>query len=343
MLTERQIKLIKNVPKAENILQLESAIPWAVALKLAEKNHVRLPYDCVEDLRSWTKYERRKNAYEGYLYCNRIISAIGVYETDFVEMLLEIARSVRSQNVIYQEVQLMYFLHEERGIPLHVYLDACREGQRAALERHRVTLVFTIALSRERTPDGCLAFLHSMRRHLDIISGINLIGQDTPVSFADYAAVFQLAKEMGLHTSIDAGSLDAPAALIEAITLLPIDRIHDGLRCAESAELLGLLSERKILCAASLSHQLYLRNISTYEQHPLKELVERGIPCSINTRSPEYTCKLPYEYKNALEQSGLTNAELICCIRNAFCYSIKGQHLLPKADAFLKKWESSAG
>ena len=45
MLTTRQMKLIVNMPKAENHIHIEGSIPWDLALDLGRKNGVKLPAD----------------------------------------------------------------------------------------------------------------------------------------------------------------------------------------------------------------------------------------------------------------------------------------------------------
>ena len=41
MLTSRQKQMLQEIPKAENHIHIEGSIPWALALELAEKNHVK--------------------------------------------------------------------------------------------------------------------------------------------------------------------------------------------------------------------------------------------------------------------------------------------------------------
>lgn len=53
MLTERQKRLFREIPKAENHIHIEGSIPWDLALQLAERNHVKLPYTTEEEMGKW--------------------------------------------------------------------------------------------------------------------------------------------------------------------------------------------------------------------------------------------------------------------------------------------------
>ena len=67
MLTERQKRLLTEIPKAENHIHIEGSIPWDLALRLAEKNHVQLPYHTLEEMRTWTSETIAKDGLNGFI------------------------------------------------------------------------------------------------------------------------------------------------------------------------------------------------------------------------------------------------------------------------------------
>ena len=74
MLTTRQMKLIVNMPKAENHIHIEGSIPWDLALDLGRKNGVKLPADTVEGLRQWVEGILKADGLNGFMLCDRRIT-----------------------------------------------------------------------------------------------------------------------------------------------------------------------------------------------------------------------------------------------------------------------------
>ena len=112
MLTTRQMKLIVNMPKAENHIHIEGSIPWDLALDLGRKNGVKLPADTVEGLRQWVEGILKADGLNGFMLCDRTINSVCITKEDYEAVVLALAKDARRQNVVYQELHLDYPLNE---------------------------------------------------------------------------------------------------------------------------------------------------------------------------------------------------------------------------------------
>ena len=130
MLTSRQKQMLQEIPKAENHIHIEGSIPWALALELAEKNHVKLPVHSTEEIAVWSQDLISRKGLDGFMICDRTLNSVCLHEEDYEAVVLALAKEDQRQNIIYQELHLDYPLNEERGIPLKVVMEGYRSAQK---------------------------------------------------------------------------------------------------------------------------------------------------------------------------------------------------------------------
>ena len=144
---------------------------------------------------------------------------------------------------------------------------------------------------------------------------------------------------MGLFLTAHAGEDGGADNIWDALLKLDVQRIDHGCRAAEHPELMEYLQEHQILCAMCPSGNVYSGAAASFEAHPLLTLLHSGVPVSISSDDPPYTCSMTEELILDAEKMGLTEAELIQISRNGFAYSISGQHLLPQFDAWVERFQ----
>ena len=144
---------------------------------------------------------------------------------------------------------------------------------------------------------------------------------------------------MGLFLTAHAGEDGGADNIWDALLKLDVQRIDHGCRAAEHPELMEYLQEHQILCTMCPSGNVYSGTAASFEAHPLLTLLHSGVPVSISSDDPPYTCSMTEELILDAEKMGLTEAELIQIIRNGFAYSISGQHLLPQFDAWVERFQ----
>lgn len=343
MLTTRQMDLVLNIPKAENHIHIEGSIPWDLALRLAKKNNVTLPVDTVEALREWTSEKIEADGLNGFMVCDRTINSVCVHAEDYEQVIVEMARNSRDQNVIYQEWHLDYPLNEERGITMDVVMEGYRRGKERALEEYGVDIVYIAGIDRTQSPEKGYDFVDRLQAYGDLVEGVGMDCEEDGYPCRDHVKTYELAKARGLfrtaHAGEDGGE-EGVRNIWDALHKLDVQRIDHGCQAVESPELMGYLAKEKILCAMCPFCNLATGAAKSPEEHPIHDLLRAGVPVSISSDDPPYLLDLVQEYAFALDVLKLSEDELIQCARNGFEYSIRGQKYLPVFDEWVRTFKS---
>lgn len=340
MLTERKIRLIETIPKAENHIHIEGSIPWELALRLAEKNKVSLPVHSVEEIYTWTHSLIEEKGLDGFMTCDRILNSVCLHEEDYEAVVLALAEENKRQNIVYQELHLDYPLNEERGIPLEVVMEGYRSAQKKAKELYGVEIVYIAGLDRTLSSEQCLSFVKSLRPYLDMVAGLGMDCEEKGHPCVKHLASYQAAKEMGLFLTAHAGEDGNADNIWDALLKLNVQRIDHGCRAAEQPDLIQYLKEHDILCAMCPASNVYSGAAASFEDHHFLTLLRAGVSVSISSDDPPYVSSLTEELMTDAEKMNLTEEEIIRVVRNGFAYSIKGQGYLPAFDEWVREFQS---
>jgi len=342
MLSERQKKLLEEIPKAENHIHIEGSIPWDLALALAEKNNVKLPHKTIDEMRAWTTDMLASGGLNGFMICDRTYNSVCQHEEDYEAVLLALAKEDARENIVYQELHLDYPLNEERGIPLEVVMNGYRSAQKKAKELYGVEIVLIAGLDRTLPEEQCIRFVKALEPYLDMVSGLGMDCEERNHPCIEHQESYRIAKDMGLFLTAHAGEEGGAQNIWDALLKLGCSRIDHGCRAAGSPELMQYLVDHDILLAMCPYGNTLSYAAENMESNPFKTLLRAGVPVSISSDDPPYTMSLTDELKTDMESMELTEEEMLRVIRNGFVYSISGRRYLPMfdawVDAFLKTY-----
>jgi aminodeoxyfutalosine deaminase len=132
------------------------------------------------------------------------------------------------------------------------------------------------------------------------VVGVGLGGLEADYPPEDYAAVFDRIRAEGLGSVPHAGEVAGPASIRGALDALGADRIRHGIRAVEDPELLAGLAERRIVLDVCPVSNVRTGAAPSLAEHPLPQLLEAGVLCSINTDDPAmFDTDLTREYEAA--------------------------------------------
>ena len=281
----------------------------------------------LEEIAANTTYGDFAGFIQSYIWVNRRLRSPG----DYAIAARRLFEKLAAEGVSYAEVTLSAGMMQWKSHDFAAIFDAvAREASSAAL---RVRWILdavrqfgaaaaapVVDLAIERVNDGVVAF--------------GLGGFEGGAPAADFAGLYQRARDHGLHTVGHAGETTNAQNVWDALAI-GAERIGHGIRAIEDPKLVEFLGQKKIPLEICISSNLRTGAVARIEDHPLRRLFDAGVPIVLNTDDPAlFACTLRGEYEIAQKCFGFTAAELESIRENAFRYSFanSGAGWQPAAD-----------
>jgi len=308
--SEELAQKIQAMPKVEIHVHLEGATDAETVYHMARRNRVQLPASSLEEWKTFYEFRDFNHFIEVYM----LAAACMQTEQDYAEMVDSFIRNQASQNILYSEVFLSTSLHLDK-FPAKVLLSVLKESAANAEAKYGSRLKFIPDISRELVsedasiPKRVLDFA-LVARELGIGLGMGIGGKEIgnpPERFSD---IFAEARGQGLHVVAHGGETGGADSVRGAVEALHAERIGHGVRSLEDPSLVSLLKERQIPLEVNPQSNYCLGVVPRDQPHPLRELVNAGVYCTVNSDDPPmFSTYLTNEYMTLAAQ-GFTWDEL---------------------------------
>lgn len=275
---------IKILPKAELHLHIEGSLEPGMLFEMAARNGVRLKYASVTELRKAYSFGSLQDFLDIYYAGADALKQ----KQDFYELTMAYLRKAHEERVVHAEIFFDPQTHTARGVPFDRVadgiLDALADGEKELGISGRLILCFLRHLG-EVSAFEALEMALPYRHHI-VAVGLDSSERGFPPSL--FRRVFEKAMEQGFLTVAHAGE-EGPAEYVrEALDLLQVKRIDHGYAAITDEALLNRLAGEQIpLTMCPLSNQR-LQVFPDLALHPLKKMLDRGIPVTVNSDDPAY-------------------------------------------------------
>jgi adenosine deaminase len=116
-----------------------------------------------------------------------------------------------------------------------------------------------------------------------------------------------------------AGEFGPASNIKEAVEKLKVQRIQHGTRAVEDESVMELLIEKDVTLDMCPISNYKLKVIDKWEDHPIKDFVNRGIRCTVSTDDPlSFNNSLVDEYCNLYEKLSFSFSGIADLIANGF-------------------------
>lgn len=302
------------LPLVELHVHIEGTLEPELIFQLAERNEVPLPWASLDELRAEYEFTDLSSFLDLY-YRNLVVVRERIDFTDLTRAYLSRAAA---GGVRHAEIFFDPQAHTSRGIPLQTALGGVTDALATSEADFGVTTKLIVAFLRDRPADEALAILREILAGDLPIDGIGLDSAEVGYPPSLFTAVYDLARANGLHVVAHAGEEGPPAYVWEALNLLQVERIDHGIRSLEDPLLVDrLVAERIPLTVCPLSN-VRLRVIDTLADHPLLEMIDRGLVVTVNSDDPAYFGGYVDDNLSALQETfGLDAAQRALLALNA--------------------------
>ena len=150
--------------------------------------------------------------------------------------------------------------------------------------------------------------------------GIGLGGAESKGPSKDFGPVFEKALADKYHAVAHAGEDVGPESIWDALKICHAERIGHGITSVQDSELVKYLAEKKIPVEVAPTSNVFTKKyVKKMEEHPVREMFDKGIPVTIATDDPLFFgVELLDEYWNLYSELRFTEDEIKQLILNGF-------------------------
>lgn len=298
--------LIARLPKTETHLHIEGALPYRLIQEMDPIRFEREPPFWADDFRypSFENFERTllDHAVLWYTSSERYHEAAKV-----------IFAGLQAQNVRYVETSfhlgiIEFFPISGREI-VHAIKSAAPDGM--------VVRVFA-GMLRNHYTEKMKPVIDDLRKW-DELDGVDLHGVEVWDLESWTAPVWRGVRNAGKVTKAHAGEFGGADNVRQVVEELGVRRVQHGVRSVDQDDVVKLLRDVDATLDICPISNLKLQVVPSLREHPIRQLFDAGIRCTINTDDPfSFGNTVTDEYQALADHLAFTGDELARIAGNGF-------------------------
>lgn len=275
---------LRNMPKAELHLHIEGTLEPELALRLARRNRMSLPWTSIDDLKRQYAFSNLQSFLDLYYRLMAVLTT----EDDFRDLMLAYLHRASQDGVRHAEIFFDPQIHIRNGSGLNTVMDGLLEGLRLGHERYGISGGLILSIVRDMPVESAERLLDEAEHRTEDLVGIGLDSAEVGYPPSLFSHVYDRATAMGLHRVAHAGE-EGPAEYIhETLDVLHVERIDHGIRAIDDPQLMSRLADEGIVLDICPLSNRRLQVVNDLHELPLREFLEAGVPVTINSDDPAY-------------------------------------------------------
>ncbi len=306
---------VDKLPKAELHLHIEGSLEPEMMFRLADRNRLRLPFSSVEHLRGAYQFSNLQEFLDLYYQGAGVLQT----EEDFHDLTQAYFAKIHADNVLHAEIFFDPQTHTNRGLPFRVVIEGILSAMKDAESQWGITSRLIMCYLRHLDESAAFETLKMAEPWLDKIVAVGLDSSEVGHPPEKFARVFRASQERGLLKVAHAGEEGPPSYISEALDQLGVQRIDHGNRSLEDSELVTRLARSSMTLTVCPLSNLKLCVVDEMRQHPIGEMLRRGLRATVNSDDPAYFGGYINANFKAIANAGVVDrAGLVTLARNSF-------------------------
>lgn len=336
-------------PKVDLHLHLDGSMLPESAWEMAAERGIELPADTLEDFRRFIVVTADCRSVNEYLKRFEMPLQILQDRAALERTAYELVRLLAGQGLRYAEIRFAPQLHLRRGLKQRDAVEAVLSGVKRAMGECPTIDIGVILCAmcvgdyRINMEENLQTVREAARAMGEGVVAVDLAGAEGVTPLSGFRPVFDLARELGVPFTCHAGDSQGPETVRDALDF-GTRRIGHGHHIFEDRALCARAIRDGVTLDICPTSNIQCSTRPSYEAHPLKQLMDMGISCTINTDNMILSdIDLDKEYDRCIEYMGLRVPDIIRCninsVKAAFMAPEKKLKLIEELLAALDAWE----
>ncbi|WP_372770000.1 adenosine deaminase [Lutibacter sp.] len=314
---------IANLPKAELHLHIEGSFEPELMFKIAQRNHIDIPYNSVEEIEDAYKF----NCLQDFLNIYYQGAGVLVTEQDFYDLTYSYLQKCANQNVRHTEIMFDPQTHTDRGVAFETVINGISKACDDAKTKLGVSSLLIMSFLRHLSEVEAFKTLEQSLPFKDKIKAVGLDSSEKGNPPSKFKNVFEASVKEGYIPLAHAGEEGSAAYVWEAIDILGIKRIDHGNNALQDENLVKEIIKRDIALTVCPLSNTALRVVDDLTNHPLKKMMDLGLKVTVNSDDPAYFGgQVNQNYMEIQEALSLSKSDLYQLAKNSFQYSLLNDH-----------------
>ncbi|BFU22238.1 adenosine deaminase, putative [Entamoeba histolytica HM-1:IMSS-B] len=311
--------LFKQMPKADLHRHYDGCIRPSSIIEIAKEQNIELPTYDLNELNKLVMMTNDCESLVQYLKAFDIINLVLQTKDNIERTMFECCEDAYLDGCTYVEFRFAPIQSTNKGLSMKEVMEACIAGVKKAEKKYGIVVRLIVCAMRHLSEEESLkAAQLAVEFKNDHVVGFDLAGPENGFMPSRHKKACQYAFDHGIHITIHAGEAAGYESVDDAIKN-HAERIGHGVRLLENKETIKNVIENKVIVECCLTSNIQTKAINKMEDHPILQLMELGIPCTINTDNTTVSsCSLSGEDELFTNLFGFSNEQIVELIMNSF-------------------------